>query len=253
MEALRPAGRYAQYQIQYVSQMSVICGDDCVASTNSPSFCRWARGNFLTTLRPESAYELAMAWWIWLTTWCNAILEEYIGWNNLAYILSAYYLLPPTAFMIATSFRHYLSYMTTFAFREPTVAHGVFIRDAKLYKSISMMHLARRLLPLVNVATDAPALAVIASGFAVTVLATVRLGNLRTYFGSELGFCKPAWVYGFPYGYIPHPMIVGQIFAFGAMLGFYKDRLLMENTVLVIAHMSSYAIHMTQEIFFGDY
>jgi len=47
------------------------------------SYNTWARGNFLATLRPVTFYEQAVAWWIWLTTWSNAMWELYIGWPIL--------------------------------------------------------------------------------------------------------------------------------------------------------------------------
>jgi hypothetical protein len=212
----------------------------------------WARGNFLQTLRPAGLYDYAMAWWIWLTTWGNASFEEYIGWDNLVYIGAAY-LLGPMPFLLLTSFRHYAVYITTFAYREPMVAHGYLMRDSKLYKTVSMMHLGRRLLPMVELPRDLPGVAVAALGFAITMLATARLGMVRTYFGTELKFVKPEWIEGFPYGTIPHPMIVGQLFAFGTILYWWRAQITTENAMLLMAHMTCYTVHMVQEILFSSY
>lgn len=221
-------------------------------ATLNSGYNTWARGNFVKTLRPAGIYEIAMAWWIWCTTFCNATFEEYFGWSNVVYVAFAYSL-GPTAFLVLTSFRHYVVYMTTFAFREPMVAHGYLMRDAKLYKTMSMLHLAYRLLPMVQLPGDLPGLAIACAGFATTLLATSRLGMVRTYFGTELGFVKPCWIEGFPYGTIPHPMINGQIFAFVTILLWWRASLTPENTYLLIAHISFYTAHMLQEIFAGAY
>jgi hypothetical protein len=222
-----------------------------LAAYLNTSYNTWARNNFLRTLRPQGFTDNVMAWWIWLTTWVNAIFEEHFGWANLTYILGAYLLTPPMGFLILTSFRHYAVYIATFASRQPSVAHGYLMRDAKLYKTISMLHLARRLLPLVQLPRDAPALALASVGFVMTLVATARLGMVRTYFGSELGFVKPKWIQGFPYGYIPHPMINGQIFGFGVILSWYWQEMSTANAALLMAHIGCYATHMFQEILFG--
>lgn len=222
------------------------------------SYNTWARNNFLRTLRPKGLYEKGMAWWIWLTTWANYQWEEKVGWSNLVYVLTAY-ALGPSAFLILTSFRHYCIYLCTFAFRSPPVAHGYLMRDAKLYKTCALLHLGRRLLPLVQVPSDIPGVLLALMGFSITILATVRLGMVRTYFGSELGFVQPKWISGFPYGTIPHPMIMGQLFAYSSILYWFGGlengggRLGMENVYLVCTHMAFYASHMVQEILFSSY
>jgi len=160
----------------------------------------------LQTLRPEGIYDVVLAWWIWFTTIANASLEEKIGWTNLIYVGLAY-ALGPLPFLILTSFRHYLVYITTFAYRQPPVSHGEFMRDVLFYKTIAVSHLSRRLLPVVELPRDAPGLLLALAGFAITMLATARLGMVRTYFGAELGYVKPQWISDFPYGWIPHPMI----------------------------------------------
>jgi Phospholipid methyltransferase len=210
----------------------------------------WARGNFLRTLTPSGAYELVLAWWIWLTTWTNALFVEYVGWDNLVYI-AASYLAGPHPFLILTSFRHYFVYVTTFAFREKPVAHGYLMRDAKLYKTMALSHLGRRILPSINIYHDWPGVILAAIGFSITMLATARLGFVRTYFGSELGFVKPKWIEGFPYGYIPHPMIVGQLLAYSSILMWFNLNL--ETEVLISTHMLFYSFHMVQEMLTSSY
>lgn len=212
----------------------------------------WARNNFLQTLCPSSIADHALAWWIWFTTVFNAVLQEHVGWSNLAYIGFAF-ALGPVPFLILTSFRHYLVYITTFAFRQPMVAHGEFMRDVWLYKTIALTHLSARLLPLVEFPQDGPGLLLALLGFFITMSATAQLGMVRTYFGSELGFVKPEWVSGFPYGVIPHPMIVGQIFAYGSIMYWWFDRLSSENMYLLAAHIGCYSFHMVQEMMTSSY
>lgn len=221
-------------------------------ATLQTNYNTWARNNFLRTLRPSSVSDFILAWWIWLTTWSNAIFEEVVGWNNLVYILVCY-TLGPAAFLMLTSFRHYVMYMTTFAFRDPPVAHGYLMRDAKLFKTIALLHLARRLLPLVQLPRDVPGVLLAITGFSITMLATMRLGFVRTYFGSELGFVKPEWIHGFPYGYIPHPMIVGQLIAFGSILYWWHASLTTETVALLVTHMTFYTLHMIQEMIYSSY
>jgi hypothetical protein len=216
------------------------------------SYNTWARNNFLRTLRPASTFDFLNAWWIWMTTFCNYKVEESVGYANIVY-LAATYAMGPTPFMILTSFRHYCVYMSTFAYREPMVAHGSLMRDAKFYKTIALMHLGRRLLPLVELPGDLPGVVWAAAGFMITILATVRLGFVRTYFGSELGFVKPQWIEGFPYGTIPHPMIVGQLIGYTGILYWFWERLTTETVALIGTHMSFYTAHMVQEMLTSSY
>jgi hypothetical protein len=222
-----------------------------LAATLNANYNTWARNNFLRTLNPSGMYEYLVAWWIWCTTITNATFEEHVGWSNILYV-GACYALGPVAFLVLTSFRHYMTYMTTFAFRE-NVAHGFLMRDAKFFKTIALMHLARRLVPLVSLPDDVAGIVLALAGFTVTILATVQLGMVRTYFGSELGFVKPSWIEGFPYNTIPHPMIVGQLFAYSSILFWWWDRMSFETVTLIGAHMSFYTAHMVQEMLTSSY
>jgi len=216
------------------------------------SYNTWARGNFLATLRPVTLYEQTVAWWIWITTWSNAMWELHVGWPNFVYVIAAY-LMGDIPFLILTSFRHYCIYISTFAYRTPSVAHGYLMRDCKFYKTLALMHLSKRILPLVQLPRDTLGVALAFSGFTITVLATVQLGMVGTYFGSELAFIKPKWVSGFPYNTIPHPMIVGQLFAYSSILLWWRDDLHLESKVLISSHMVFYVVHMFQEILTSSY
>ena len=187
----------------------------------------------------------------------NAVIEEHLGWNNLTYLAAAFVLgscdFNSWTFLILTSFRHYCFYITTFAYRDPPVALGYLMRDAKLYKTISNIHCVRRLWPIVEFSRDLPGLLMVSACSAITLLACARLGMERTYFGTELGFVQPKWINGFPYGTIPHPMIMGQILGFGVVLYWWRTELTIQNAALLVAHTTCYVIHMLQEILTSTY
>jgi hypothetical protein len=211
-----------------------------------------ARNNFLRTLRPKTVLDQLNAWWIFATTWTNAMFEMHIGWTNFVYVAAAY-CLGETPFLLLTSFRHYCVYISTFAYRSPPVAFGVLMRDCKLYKTLAWMHLSQRLLPLIDLPKDLPGILLASAGFFVTVLATMQLGMVRTYFGSELGFVKPNWISGFPYNTIPHPMIVGQLFGFASIFWWFSEKMPAETVALIRAHMGFYIFHMVQEMLTSSY
>lgn len=216
------------------------------------SYHTWARGNFLQTLNPTTPYDFVVAYWIWVCTWCNAAFVLNFGWNNLVYFLCAR-AFGTRAFLVLTSFRHYVLYITTFGYRRPAVAYGDFVKDCKIYKTVALFHLVRMMYPKIDCVRDVVGVLCVAAGYVVTLMATYRLGFVRTYFGSELGFVKPKWITGFPYGYIPHPMIVGQLFALGNMLLWWGERMELWEKALVAAHMGFYTTHMVQEMLYSDY
>jgi hypothetical protein len=85
------------------------------------------------------------------------------------------------------------------------------------------------------------------TGYILSLLATQALGIDRTYFAAELGLVEPKWITQFPYGYIPHPMIVSQIWA---LLGLYKAAHFRAEAPYVIPlHVTLYLVHMMQEHF----
>jgi len=127
------------------------------------------------------------------------------------------------------------------------------MRDCKFYKTIALMHLSKRILPLVELPRDFVGIAMAIAGFSITILATMQLGMVRTYFGSELGFVKPSWITGFPYNTIPHPMIVGQLIGFSSILFWWKDQMPTETVALIGAHMGFYLFHMFQEMLTSSY
>ena len=88
-------------------------------------------------------------------------------------------------------------------------------------------------------------------GYGLSTAATVALGIDQTYFGVELGVMKPNFVSQFPYGYVPHPMIIGSIVG---LLGFHKMATFRAALpYLVPVHICMYMIHMIQEQVFDIY
>lgn len=111
------------------------------------------------------------------------------------------------------SFWHY--YLYWLAYRYGAVAQAVFQRDAVLMKTTALGLLAWLCFqtPL-NVASLALALA----GFGLNSVAAAVLGADRTYYGRELTDLPELRVTSFPYSWISHPMLVGNMLGYGATL-----------------------------------
>jgi hypothetical protein len=111
------------------------------------------------------------------------------------------------------SFWHYYLYWLAFAFG--AVPFDIFKRDAVAMKTVAVAALAAVYLaaPL-----DPVSLAVIAGGILLNVRAAAVLGVDRTYYGHEVAGLPPRRVTAFPYSLIAHPMIVGNVAAFGGTL-----------------------------------
>jgi hypothetical protein len=110
-------------------------------------------------------------------------------------------------------FWHYYLYWLAFAFG--AVRFDVFKRDAMAMKTVSVMTLATVYLaaPL-----DVVSLAVIAGGVLLNVRAAAVLGIDRTYYGHEVAGLPPGRATAFPYSLVAHPMILGNVAAFGGTL-----------------------------------
>jgi hypothetical protein len=113
----------------------------------------------------------------------------------------------------AASFWHYLVYALAFRFRNVSLA--MFKRDALLTKSASLLAFGYVYFaePL-NVAS----LVASALGLLLNVSAVSALGADRTYYGHELEALPPKRVIAFPYSWMSHPMLVGNMLAFGGAL-----------------------------------
>lgn len=110
-------------------------------------------------------------------------------------------------------FWHYYLYWLAFAFgRAP---FDVFKRDAVVAKTVSVAVFAAVYLaaPL-----DLLSLAAVAGGVLLNVRAAAVLGFDRTYYGHEVAGLPPLRIAAFPYSAMAHPMIVGNVLAFGGTL-----------------------------------
>src|SRR5260370_42580774 len=65
---------------------------------------------------------------------------------------------------------------------------------------------------------DLASLIVIASGILLNVRAAAALGIDRTYYGDEVAGLPPRRITAFPYSLTNHPMILGNVAAFGGTL-----------------------------------
>jgi len=111
------------------------------------------------------------------------------------------------------SFWHYYLYWLAFAFG--AIPFDVFKRDAVAMKTVSVAALAAVYLaaPL-----DLASLIVIACGILLNVRAAAALGIDRTYYGQEVAGLPPRRITAFPYSLTNHPMILGNVAAFGGTL-----------------------------------
>jgi hypothetical protein len=111
------------------------------------------------------------------------------------------------------SFLYYGLYWWAFAFG--VASFDAFKRDAMVLKAIAVIILAFLYLrePL-----DFASLGVIAAGILLNVRAAIALGLDRTYYGHELAGLPSRRVGSFPYSLTAHPMILGNLAAFGGTL-----------------------------------
>lgn len=121
-------------------------------------------------------------------------------------------LLPPLTIYLL-SFWHYALYWRAFAFG--TADFKAFKRHAVALKAVSVAALA---LVYLGFPLDAVSLAVIASGILMNARAAAVLGLDRTYYGHEVGGLPARRATAFPYSLTAHPMILGNVAAFGGTL-----------------------------------
>jgi hypothetical protein len=128
-------------------------------------------------------------------------------------LLTARLAASPALAVYALSFWHYVFYW--WAYRHGAVQPARFRRDAILMKSAALAALGSAWL------TQSwhwiPALA-IGAGFMLNLAGARALGHTRTYYGWELGEPARPRVTSFPYSVVPHPMLVGNMIAFGGTL-----------------------------------
>ncbi len=204
-----------------------------------------ARQLFLDTLKPNSLMARIYAWIILISTHAFEKTERFIGFSNLVYTLvcaitsMAFGSLIP--FLAGMSFVHYFMYIGTFAKREQ-VSFVKFKRNVIYFKSIAytlLIYLMYEHQPSIQASI------LIISGFTIAALASYRLGVNRSYFAAELGWAKYERNEQFPYGTIPHPMILGSIIG---LIGVYAiDSLRLAYPWLIPTHITLYLFHLIQE------
>ncbi|MEM8949849.1 MAG: methyltransferase [Pseudomonadota bacterium] len=113
----------------------------------------------------------------------------------------------------ALSFWHYLVYALAFLWRD--ISHERFIRDSHLLKIIPLAALAAVLWTTVPSVLSAIAMA---AGFGLNIAAAQALGKERTYYGYELAAIPAKHITSFPYSLTAHPMLIGNMLAFGGTL-----------------------------------
>jgi hypothetical protein len=139
----------------------------------------------------------------WLVPSGMASLAVGWAWGEANWALAVYSL----------SFWHYFLYWLAYSYG--AVPPREFRRDAVLWKSIALLALG-------SVYFAAPlnllSLSVVAAGFLLNSLAAKALGAERTYYGYELVDLPPVKITAFPYSWIAHPMLVGNMAAYGGTL-----------------------------------
>ena len=232
-----------------------------VYATITTAYDRIARRLFIGTISDSSwLNKISIGTRIVDTTKVFNAIELMLGWNSIlfysyaglvAWIFDSY-----AVFLYTTSFVHYIRYITTY-YHRGRIHYHKFMRDCLLLKIISVGQLFFALFgelktmndPIDHMKQNVPIILAILVGYWISIQATVLLGKEGTYFGAELGIIREenaVIVTKFPYGWIPHPMIVGQIIALG---GLHVLTPLKEHPLLIPLHITLYCVHMTQEIY----
>ena len=119
--------------------------------------------------------------------------------------------LPAAVYLL--SFWHYGLYWLAFAFGASDF--DVFKRNAIAMKALSVTALAFAYL---SAPIDPVSLAVILGGVLLNLRAAQVLGLDRTYYGHEVAGLPGQRITAFPYSLTDHPMILGNVAAFGGTL-----------------------------------
>ena len=119
--------------------------------------------------------------------------------------------LPAAVYLL--SFWHYGLYWLAFAFGARDF--DVFKRNAIAMKTVSVTALA---FVYLSAPINPVSLAVIAGGVLLNLRAAQVLGLDRTYYGHEVAGLPGRRITAFPYSLTSHPMILGNVAAFGGTL-----------------------------------
>ena len=228
----------------------------CLLGRLTTSYNRAFRTLFLSTIAPGSATARMGAFAVVAGTYLFNNIEAFLGWGNIN-ILSMILLASKLAssaniFFYGTSFVHYIVYISTYACRQPcstSIAFGAFKRDVLLFKSLALAQAAAQYVSLEPRTLPDQlhwlSCVLLLGGFGLAALASAALGVDRTYFGWELGQIKANHVQRFPYGTIPHPMILGGMTGW---LGFHAlPAFRHAHPYYAPLHVALYALHACQE------
>jgi uncharacterized membrane protein YGL010W len=180
------------------------------------------------------------------------IKKEY---SNIYYIASLFiisYLTDYKIFLIGTSYIHYIQYIYVYYYRS-SIDYNKFKRDVIFYKFLSLAQLYSLYISTFTsfscVYNNLLSIIIIISSNILSGYSAYLLGTDGCYFGIELGYISKNknYISKFPYGYIPHPMILSQCIA----LYFMNNNMLFYNNwpFLIYFHILFYLIHMIQEHF----
>ena len=119
----------------------------------------------------------------------------------------------PALALYLVSFLYYGLYWRAFAFG--VASFDSFKRDAIALKTVSVLGMA---FVYLQAPIDLVSLAVIAGGILLNLSAAAALGLDRTYYGHEVAGLPVERITAFPYSLVAHPMILGNVAAFGGTL-----------------------------------
>lgn len=176
-------------------------------------------------------------------------------YSNIYYITSLLiisHLTDYKIFLIGTSYIHYIQYIYVYYYHS-SIDYNKFKRYVIFYKFLSLAQLYSLYISTFTsfscVYNNLLSIIIIISINILSGYSAYLLGKDGCYFGIELGYiCKNKnYISKFPYGYIPHPMILSQCIA----LYFMNNNLLFYNnwSFLIYFHILFNIIHMIQEHF----
>lgn len=161
-------------------------------------------------------------------------------------VLVALYLGAPLMLVVcALSFWHYALYWLAWRYRAVPLA--IFKRDAVVMKSVSLLVLGA---VYFTAPLDLWSLTIVGAGFLLNLAAARALGPDRTYYGHELARLPWLRITEFPYSHVAHPMLAGNMAAFGGTL--LNGEFRADWWPLVCAHVALNAGLMVMEITAGQ-
>jgi hypothetical protein len=180
------------------------------------------------------------------------IKKEYSNIYYITSLLIISYFTDYKIFLIGTSYIHYIQYIYVYYYRS-SINYNKFKRDVIFYKFLSLAQLyslyTSTFTSFSCVYNNILSIIIIISSNILSGYSAYLLGTDGCYFGIELGYVNKNknYVSKFPYGYIPHPMILSQCIS----LYFMNNNFIFYNNwpFLIYFHILFYIIHMIQEHF----